>query len=177
MKKIFYLLMASAIVAGFTACGSKAENKTEEEAETQAEINVPNAYEGVINLENDSLFRPTTEVAIPTVLDFNATWCVPCKKLTPAYHIVADEYKGQVAFYSVDIEANPETATAFEIESVPTVVILLPNGTMQRHVGLGDFVEGSIKPDEVGAAPDSILTPIIADHLKRMVADEMYTTE
>lgn len=167
MKKIYSLMMGAALLMGATACGSKTENKTEEQAETQDEIVVSRA-EGVIKLTDDNLFRPTTEVAQPTVLDFNAVWCVPCKKLTPAYDQVAAKYPGTVAFYSVDIDNNQETAKAFGVESIPTVIIMMPNGVVERHVGLNDFLEGSDLPAD---ATNEQLTEVIAQHLDAMIAN------
>ncbi len=171
MKKLFYMVVAAATLLGAAACGNKADNKAEQEA--QEVTVVGEATDGVATLTDDNLFRPDSKVALPIVLDFNATWCVPCKKLTPAYHQVAEQFPGKVGFYSVDIEANPETAKAFNIESVPTVVILMPNGTSQRHVGLGDFIAGSLQESELGATPDSVLTPIIAEHLESMVSAQL----
>lgn len=130
MKKIL-TIVAVAFAMAMSACGSKEIHTTD----------------GVEVLADDAMFRPNQAVDVPTVLDFNAVWCVPCKKLVPAYDKVAEEYKGKVNFYSVDFEKLPETAQAWEITSVPTVIFVNTDGSFSRHEGLVDF--------EVGM-PDSI---------------------
>ena len=61
------------------------------------------------------------------VVDFNATWCGPCRMLGPVLEELSDELAGQVAFYGCDVDENDELAGKFGIMSVPTV-LLLQNG-------------------------------------------------
>ncbi len=164
MKKTFYAIIMAVAALGFTACSGNTENKAadaaQEEAVEQTEPQVKESAEpaeDVISLTDDNLFRPGKSPEVLTVLDFNATWCVPCKKLTPAYHEVAAQLGDKVKFYSVDIDNNPATKEAFNVQSVPTVVIMDPNGAVESFVGLGPFVgEGQ---------PEGDLTPIITKSL------------
>lgn len=156
MKKTFFAIAMAVAALGFTACSGNSENKAEAQEENieQTEPQTKESAEpadDVITLTDDNLFRPGKAPETLTVLDFNATWCVPCKKLTPAYHEAAARLGDKVKFYSVDIDNNPATKDAFDVKSVPTVVILAPNGETETFVGLGPFVgqdglEGELTP-------------------------------
>ena len=73
---------------------------------------------------------------LPTVVDFYASWCGPCKMLAPILEQVSNELKGKVDFFKVDIDENRPAALAYRIRSVPTIVFFAKNGTMQRHSGI-----------------------------------------
>lgn len=167
MKKTFFAIAMAVAAIGLTACSGNTENKAAD-AQEEVEQTVPQAKESaepaedVITLTDDSLFRPGKAPEVLTVLDFNATWCVPCKKLTPAYHEAAAQLGDKVKFYSVDIDNNPATKEAFNVQNVPTVVIISPDGgAIESFVGLGPFVgDGKVEGD---------LTPVILKSLMEKI--------
>ncbi len=61
------------------------------------------------------------------VVDFNATWCGPCRMLGPVLAELSEEMAGKVAFYGCDVDENSELAGQFGVMSVPTV-LLFKNG-------------------------------------------------
>lgn len=166
MKKTFFAIAMAVAAIGFTACsGTSSENNAAEAAETEQTTPQPEDQaapaEDVITLTDDNLFRPGKAPEVLTVLDFNATWCVPCKKLTPAYHEAAAQLGDKVKFYSVDIDKNPATKEAFNIQSVPTVVILAPDGKSETFVGLAPFLGGE--------TPEGDITPVILKNLMEKI--------
>lgn len=72
----------------------------------------------------------------PAVVDFNATWCVPCQKLAPILNELAKQFKGKVDFYSVDIDKNKPLAHALQVRSVPFLVFFPKKGTPKTLTGL-----------------------------------------
>jgi putative thioredoxin len=60
----------------------------------------------------------------PVLLDFWAEWCGPCKSLGPALEKLADEFGGAFLLAKVDVEAEQELGAAFQIRSIPTVVLV-----------------------------------------------------
>lgn len=96
-------------------------------------------------LADDNTFRPDKKVNRLTILDFNATWCGPCKLFGPAFEQVAEMYGNQADFYSVDTDENPETTQAFGIKSIPCVVFIKPDGTITKYVGTDDLLPSSPK--------------------------------
>lgn len=63
----------------------------------------------------------------PSVIDFNATWCGPCRKLAPILEELATEYGDRVNFYSIDVDKNKNLAKMLEIESIPYLLFFSPS--------------------------------------------------
>ena len=75
-----------------------------------------------------------------TIIDFSATWCMPCRLLAPILEQVADE-KTDVNFYNLDIDDNQEIAKRFRIFSVPTLMAFKSGKMIDSLVGLNSFDE------------------------------------
>lgn len=63
------------------------------------------------------------------IIDFSATWCGPCKRLSPILDDLAKEYSGKIIFYNVDIDACRELAQAYVVSSVPTMLFCPADGS------------------------------------------------
>lgn len=61
---------------------------------------------------------------MPAIVDFYATWCGPCKALSPILEELAEEYEGKAYIYKVDVDKEPELARAFGIRSIPTLLFI-----------------------------------------------------
>lgn len=70
----------------------------------------------------------------PCVVDFFATWCGPCKALSPVIEQMAQKYAGKVAFYKVDIDQASAVSNAYGIESIPTL-FFCNQGSIERITG------------------------------------------
>lgn len=64
----------------------------------------------------------------PAVIDFYATWCGPCKRLSPILEELASEYNGQINFYKIDVDKEQELAAVFGIQSIPMVLLIPKEG-------------------------------------------------
>ena len=71
----------------------------------------------------------------PAIIDFYATWCGPCKAVSPIMEELAEEYKDSIYIYKVDTEQEHDLAAAFGIRSIPSVLFIPMNGAPQRSVG------------------------------------------
>lgn len=71
----------------------------------------------------------------PCIIDFYATWCGPCKMVAPIMDDLAKEYNGQVYIYKVDVDAEPDIAAAFGIQSIPTIFFCPMTGNPQVSQG------------------------------------------
>lgn len=63
---------------------------------------------------------------LPVMVDFYATWCPPCKALAPLLDQLAEEYKGQIEIYKVDIDQEEELTALYNIRTVPTLLFAHP---------------------------------------------------
>ena len=72
----------------------------------------------------------------PVVIDFYATWCRPCKMMSPIVEQLAKQYAGKVDFYKVDIDQESELASVFGIQSIPTFLFIPMKGNPTAQMGM-----------------------------------------
>ena len=72
----------------------------------------------------------------PVVVDFYADWCGPCRRLAPILREIAHYYQGEVDFYRINVDDNPDIAAACEIRSIPMLLICPLDGEPKTVVGL-----------------------------------------
>lgn len=77
----------------------------------------------------------------PVILDFYATWCRPCKMLAPELIQIQKDYKGKVLVYKIDIDQEPELASVFGIQSVPTIFFIKTDGQYDGVLGYRTYNE------------------------------------
>lgn len=75
------------------------------------------------------------------IVDYNATWCGPCKQLSPVLDAWVKEQKGQVELIKIDVDENPELAKAKQIESIPYLEFYKDGKLSDKQIGMGDAQE------------------------------------
>jgi putative thioredoxin len=85
----------------------------------------------------DANFGQVLELSrqIPIVIDLWAEWCGPCKELSPTLERLVAEYAGRLLLVTVDVDANPQLAQAFQAESIPTVAAIVGGRPLALFVG------------------------------------------
>ena len=72
----------------------------------------------------------------PVVVDFYADWCMPCRRLAPILRGIAQDYHGEVDFYRINVDKNPDIAAMFQVRSIPMLLICPLDGDPKEVVGL-----------------------------------------
>nr|WP_315104301.1 thioredoxin [uncultured Catonella sp.] len=84
------------------------------------------------------------------VVDFNATWCGPCKMLGPVLEEVSNELSDKADFFAADVDENQALAVKYKIQSIPAIVIFKDGEPVDRQIGfipkaqLIDFINKNV---------------------------------
>lgn len=71
----------------------------------------------------------------PSIIDFYAEWCGPCKAVGPVLDELAEEYAGKIDIYKIDVDKEQELAGMFGISSVPTLLFIPMQDNPQMAMG------------------------------------------
>ncbi|MBU6213732.1 MAG: tetratricopeptide repeat protein [Actinomycetales bacterium] len=144
------LPMAGAIDLAALASARKAEAEVQERAKERAATGAPSAVFDA----TDATFQPEVlqrSMTNPVVVDLWATWCHPCKTLSPILERVTDSYEGAVYLAKVDVDANPGLAQAFQVQSIPAVFVVLAGQVMP-------LFQGAVPEPQVRQVFEQVLT-------------------
>ena len=87
----------------------------------------------IIEGNSENFETEVIKAAGPVLVDFNATWCPPCRALEPTLEELADEgYK----VVSVDVDAEAALAASYDVSSIPCLVFFKDGAEYDRRVGL-----------------------------------------
>lgn len=70
------------------------------------------------------------------VVDFFATWCGPCRMMSPILDEIKDEVGDKVEIYKVDVDDDEKLARRFGVMSIPTIFIFVDGEIQEKHIGL-----------------------------------------
>lgn len=87
---------------------------------------------------NEKNFDEVINNSDMSVVDFSATWCMPCRMLKPILEKAEDKFEN-VYFYNLDIDESEQIAKRYRIFSVPTVVCFRSGRKIDSMVGLNSF--------------------------------------
>jgi len=72
---------------------------------------------------------------LPSIIDFYADWCGPCRLVAPVLEELSEEFKGKINIYKVNTEQEQELASAFGIRSIPSILFIPKEGKPQMAMG------------------------------------------
>jgi thioredoxin 2 len=91
---------------------------------------------------------------VPVLVDMWATWCGPCRMVSPALEQLATERAGQIKLVKVDVDAAPRLSQRFEIRAFPTLMVLRDGEVVARQAGaapvpvLRNWLDGALAAKE-----------------------------
>jgi len=83
-----------------------------------------------------SKFNDILKKDIPTLIDFYATWCGPCKMVHPILDDLKKQIGDKITILKIDIDKNPNVTDQFKIRSVPTLMLFKGGVTLWRESGV-----------------------------------------
>lgn len=96
---------------------------------------------GVYELPANESFDFKTAPGHLVIIDFNASWCGPCRSFAPVFAEAAKKYQGKVQFVSIDIDKHEKMARELMIQSIPAVLFIYPSGQKDWHIGFMNSAE------------------------------------
>ncbi|MDD5084922.1 MAG: thioredoxin [Candidatus Omnitrophica bacterium] len=88
----------------------------------------------VLNLTEEN-FNEAIKAKEPVIIDFWAEWCGPCKKVAPLVDEIAKKYTGQIKVYKLNVDNAQDTASHYQVMSIPTLIFMKNGEEVDRIVG------------------------------------------
>lgn len=88
-----------------------------------------------IHVTDDTFKQEVIENKTLTVVDFWAEWCGPCRLIAPVLDELSAEFAGDVKFTKLNVDENPQTAMAFSVRSIPTLIVFNNGKPINRIIG------------------------------------------
>ena len=86
-------------------------------------------------IENGQIINEVTKSEKLVIVDFFATWCVPCQMMSEVLRDTEKEYEDVIEVFKVDIDENQETAIRYDVTSMPTLVFFKDGEEDERKIG------------------------------------------
>ncbi len=83
----------------------------------------------------DATFKDTIASTTPTVVDFWAEWCAPCRAIAPALEEIAGEYAGKLTVAKLNVDENQQTPVDYGVMGIPTLMVFKDGVEKKRLVG------------------------------------------
>ncbi|GAC1412730.1 MAG: thioredoxin [Candidatus Doudnabacteria bacterium] len=103
-----------------------------------------------MDLKKEDFEKEVLQSDQTVIVDFWATWCGPCKALSPTVEEIGNEFSGKAKVHKVDVDAQEELSRQYNIMSIPTLKF---------------FKNGQIVGEIVGAAPKASIVAELQKHL------------
>lgn len=90
----------------------------------------------VLNLTKETFAQEVLNTSLPVLIDFWAPWCGPCRMVSPMIDQIAQELKDSAKVCKINIDEEPELASAFGVMSIPTLLVIQEGKVVDQSVGL-----------------------------------------
>ena len=101
-------------------------------------------------ITDESFETDVVKASLPTVVDFWAEWCGPCKQIGPVLEEISEEMRDQVVIAKHNIDEEPNSPTKYGVRGIPTMLL---------------FKDGQLKATKVGATTKSNIVSWIKDNI------------
>ena len=88
-----------------------------------------------IDITKDNFEQEVLKSDQPVLLDLWAAWCGPCRMVSPIVDEIAQEYDGKLKVGKIDVDAEQELATAFQVQSIPMILVMKDGEVVSGALG------------------------------------------
>ena len=135
-KKIVYIILIIVFIGILVLANiflkKQNENKLQE---SQSSENKGGKKMEVLEVTSKNFEQEVLKSEKPVLIDFYATWCGPCKMLSPIVEEIAEENE-DIKVVKIDIDKEQDIAVEYEIMSIPTLVVIKDGQEVNRSVGV-----------------------------------------
>lgn len=128
------VLLKLFMLTSLTAASPSLKIKESESKVTVIQLSGDQFKKMIFNYETNKEWK--YEGTKPAIIDFYATWCGPCSRLSPLVEEIAGEYEGKIVVYKVDTDQERNLAQSLGISGLPTLLFIPLNGKPQASMGL-----------------------------------------
>ena len=144
-SRIFYIVSIVVVLAG---CGKNKNYRTPSELQSyetvsdtvKVESGTNDVRNGDTGAENAAVSNQESVVlhqmvsnGKPSIVDFTASWCGPCQRMKPIFYSLADDFKDEYNFISIDIDENPELAKKNNVRDFASINELTVLSNLKTH--------------------------------------------
>jgi thioredoxin 1 len=87
------------------------------------------------HIDSAAFQREVLQSQRPTLIDFYADWCGPCRAMAPVVDQLASDFQGRANVVKVNVDESPELASRYGVQSIPTFIVVRDGNAGQRLVG------------------------------------------
>lgn len=88
-----------------------------------------------IEITSENFEDEVIKTSVPVLLDFWATWCGPCRMVSPVVDQIAEEQGDALKVGKINVDDEQELAAKFNVSAIPTLVVMLNGKEVRRNVG------------------------------------------
>ena len=90
---------------------------------------------GLVHVNDKNFISEVINADLPVLVDFWATWCGPCRSISPIVEELAKEYSGKVKVTKLNVDENPATPSQYGVRGIPTLILFKGGKILEQIVG------------------------------------------
>lgn len=107
-------------------------------ARSSSARSLPDKDHGIYYITSQSELTAVQRSGRPTIIDFWAPWCMPCRRLAPIFEKMAGKYGERINFAKIDVQAHPQLGGKYSVRSIPAMMVFRGEKVVHTQVGLVD---------------------------------------